>query len=289
MQAAVHIPCCPSFKWNPLKWRGIFFGRSVKQCYWFGVDRTRWARTTHALRMGREYIEPFEGFGTNDKHEISSLCWFMCCLGLACTLGIGQFLTICGNYGVNFAACYTCHTREKFRRRYNLPPACGLPPGIDDCCVHFLCLYCATHQEMREAVARGLDGPGISPLDVLPQTWAHCPGFEEEMEHRRRKVEAIKEQGLDFLPMEHRIKRDWKTWRTHMKGGKLLGYNAYLEGHRATADAQHEKFPPHQAPQAYAPMSRDADNFHASQPTAGLFNVDAVQSATLQRANSVAY
>ena len=45
---------------------------------------------------------------------------------------------------------------------------------------------------MREAVARGLDGPGISPLDVLPQTWAHCPGFEEEMEHRRRKVEAIK-------------------------------------------------------------------------------------------------
>ena len=52
--------------------------------------------------------------------------------------------------------------------------------------------YCATHQEMREAIARGLDGPGISPLDVMPQTWAHCPGFEEEMEHRRRKVEAIK-------------------------------------------------------------------------------------------------
>ena len=52
--------------------------------------------------------------------------------------------------------------------------------------------YCATHQEMREAIARGLDGPGISPLDVHPQTWAHCPGFKEEMEHRRRKVEAIK-------------------------------------------------------------------------------------------------
>lgn len=51
------------------------------QCYWFGVDRTRWARTTHALRMGREYTEPFEGFGTSDKHEIASLCWFMCCLG----------------------------------------------------------------------------------------------------------------------------------------------------------------------------------------------------------------
>ena len=52
--------------------------------------------------------------------------------------------------------------------------------------------YCATHQEMREAIARGLDGPGISPLDVMPETWAHCPGFKEEMEHRRRKIEAIK-------------------------------------------------------------------------------------------------
>ena len=97
------------------------------------------------------------------------------------------------------------------------------------------------------------------------------------------------EQGLEFLPMEHRIKRDWKTWREHMKGGKLLGYNAYLEGHRTLSDAEGENFPPHQAPQAYAPMSRDADNFHPSQPATGLFNVDAVQSVTLQRANSVAY
>ena len=56
--------------------------------------------------------------------------------------------------------------------------------------------YCATHQEMREAVVRRLDGPGISPLDVMPQTWAHCPGFKEEMEHRRRKVEAIKVRPL---------------------------------------------------------------------------------------------
>ena len=65
--------------------------------------------------------------------------------------------------------------------------------------------YCATHQEMREAIARGLDGPGISPLDVYPQTWAHCPGFKEEMEHRRRKIEAIKVRrrcgGLDVWPL----------------------------------------------------------------------------------------
>ena len=37
---------------------------------------------------------------------------------------------------------------------------CPTPPGFDDCCVHFLCFYCATHQELREAVMRGLDGPG---------------------------------------------------------------------------------------------------------------------------------
>ena len=93
----------------------------------------------------------------------------------------------------------------------------------------------------------------------------------------------MQEQGLDFLPMEHRIRRDWKTWREHMKGGKLLGYNAYLEGHRASAADQHEMFPPHGAPQVYAPMSRDADAFHPSQPAVGLFNVDAVQSVTLGR------
>lgn len=44
------------------------------ECYWFSVDRTRWSRTTHALRLGREYTEPFQGFGKGDKHEISSLC-----------------------------------------------------------------------------------------------------------------------------------------------------------------------------------------------------------------------
>lgn len=29
LQSAVHIPCCPSFRWNPLKWRGICFGRQA--------------------------------------------------------------------------------------------------------------------------------------------------------------------------------------------------------------------------------------------------------------------
>lgn len=31
-----------------------------------------------------------------------------------------------------------------------------------------------------------------SPLDVHSETWAHLPGFQEEMEHRRAKLAALK-------------------------------------------------------------------------------------------------
>ncbi len=31
-----------------------------------------------------------------------------------------------------------------------------------------------------------------SPLDVHPDPWAHLPGFEEELAHRRKKLAAIK-------------------------------------------------------------------------------------------------
>lgn len=54
-----------------------------------------------------------------------------------------------------------------------------------------MCRYCASHQEMREAVVRGLDGPGISPLDVHPASWRHCEGFQAEMEHRQRKLATL--------------------------------------------------------------------------------------------------
>lgn len=50
---------------------------------------------------------------------------------------------------------------------------------------------CASHQEMREAVVRGLDGPGISPLDVHPSSWAHVEGFQAEMEHRQRRLAEL--------------------------------------------------------------------------------------------------
>lgn len=92
---------------------------------------------------------------------------------------------------------------------------------------------------------------------------------------------------MEFLPMEHRIRRDWKTWRSHLKEGKFLGYNAYLEGHKASAAEKLEKFPPHQAPEPYRPMSRDAS--HPSQAELGLFSVDAVTANKLERSNSVAY
>jgi hypothetical protein len=51
--------------------------------------------------------------------------------------------------------------------------------------------YCASHQEMREAIVRGLDGPGMSPLDVHSSSWRHVEGFQAEMEHRQRKLAAL--------------------------------------------------------------------------------------------------
>ena len=71
----------------------------------------------HALNMGREYSEPFRGLGRAYPDEIGQLCGFVCMLGCALSLGIGQGISICGNYGANFAACFTCHAREKLRRQ----------------------------------------------------------------------------------------------------------------------------------------------------------------------------
>ena len=87
--------------------------------------------------------------------------------------------------------------------------------------------------------------------------------------------------------MEHRIQRDWQNWRKHIKDGKLFDYNAYLASHQQ--EARDEKFDLPEAPQAYKPMTKEAEGFHPSQKGTGLFNVDAVENTTLQRSNSVAY
>ena len=60
----------------------------------------------------------------------------------------------------------------------------------------------------KEALA--IDGgrlwsAGISPLDVWPYSWQHVEGFEEEMEHRRKKLEILREAGQLFLPFDQRM------------------------------------------------------------------------------------
>ena len=123
------------------------FGRNMKECFWFGLREARWARTAYAGNMGREYMMPVNGVGTHGyKSEIEALCWMTYILGCIFSCGIGQVFSICGNAGANCAACYTCHTRSRMRNRYGLPPVFGLPLGIDDCLVHLLCFYCASHQ-----------------------------------------------------------------------------------------------------------------------------------------------
>lgn len=36
VKAAVHIPCWNSFRWNPLRWRGVVFGRYGQQAPGWG-------------------------------------------------------------------------------------------------------------------------------------------------------------------------------------------------------------------------------------------------------------
>ena len=40
-------------------------------------------------------------------------------------------------------------------------------------------------------MVRGLDGPGMSPLDVFPRPWRHVPGLPRELEHRQRKLARL--------------------------------------------------------------------------------------------------
>lgn len=190
---SVHVPCWDSFKLLVWKWRGCVFGRNCRECYWFGIRETRWARTAYAGNLGREYLLPVRGVGTHGyKSEIEALCWMTWLLGCLMGCGVGTFLSICGNASVNFAAPYTCHTRSRMRYKYGLPPACPfLPLGIDDCLVHCFCFYCSSHQEMRELAVRGVDGPGLHTMDLAPESYAHLEGYEEALAQRRRKVQLM--------------------------------------------------------------------------------------------------
>jgi len=170
----VYEPGCVSFRFNPFAWRGVCFGRTCAECAYFGCYKGRWARTVHALNLGREYTDPFDGFsrkGHETADEVLCLCEPSCtpspchsrrplllsgchccwcfamprspfspvkandvgdsrpdgnlaslagcfdqCLAVVLSLGVGQFLSVLGNCGINCSACYSCHSREKFRR-----------------------------------------------------------------------------------------------------------------------------------------------------------------------------
>jgi Cys-rich protein (TIGR01571 family) len=193
VKQAVHVPCWDSFKINPCLWRGVFFGRNWPECLWFGTRQMRWARASYSGALGREYVMPVLDIGRHGyRSDIRALFGMSCALACVFSCGIGQILSLCGNVCANFGAWYTCNSRRKVRQRYGLPPAipCCLP-GIDDFLVDFFCFYCASHQLLRELAIRGVDGPGMHVLDVVPETYQHVQGIEEALEQRRRLVERM--------------------------------------------------------------------------------------------------
>ena len=147
VKQAVHVPCWDSCRINPFAWRGIWFGRTWNECLWAGFRQMRWSRAAYAGALGREYVMPVYKVGRHGFiSDLKALFGLYCALSCAFSCGIGQIFSLCGNLGCNFGAWYSCHAREKMRRRYKLPSTFCLPPGIDDFLVHLLCMYCASHQ-----------------------------------------------------------------------------------------------------------------------------------------------
>ena len=189
---AVHVPCWDSFRLNPCAWRGLWFGKTWNECLFTGFRQMRWARAAYSGALGREYVLPVLDIGTHGYlSDIRALFGLYCAMSCSFSCGIGQIFSLCGNLGCNFGACYSCHSREKMRRRYGLPSAFCMPPGIDDCLVHFFCFYCASHQELRELAVRGVDGPGLHVLDVCPDSYAGAPGIETALQQRKSAVDDM--------------------------------------------------------------------------------------------------
>lgn len=177
---------------NPLAWRGVCFGRTLTECCWTGTRQMRWARGAYGGSLGSEYVMPVQGVGHHGfLSDIKALCGLYFAMSCVFSCGVGQIFSLCGNLGCNFGAWFSCHSREKIRRRFHLPPTFGLPPGIDDFLVHCLCYYCASHQELRELAVRGIDGPGMHIFDVLPDSFNNAPGAAEAVAKRKALVEAM--------------------------------------------------------------------------------------------------
>jgi len=192
VKQAVHVPCWDSFKLNPFAWRGVWFGRTWNECLWTGFRQMRWARAAYAGALGTEYLMPVKNVGRHGYNsDIRALFGLYCAMSCCFSCGVGQIFSLCGNLGCNFGAWYSCHSREKLRRRYELPSAFCLPPGIDDFLVHFFCFYCASHQELREMAVRGIDGPGHHILDLCPDSYEHVSGAKEAITNRKLEVDRM--------------------------------------------------------------------------------------------------
>lgn len=182
---AVHVPCWDSFRLNPFAWRGVWFGRTWNECLFTGFRQMRWSRAAYSGALGKEYVMPVWSVGRHGYlSDIRALFGLYCAMSCVLSCGIGQVFSLCGNLGCNFGAWYSCHAREKLRRRYELPSTFCLPPGIDDFLVHFFCFYCSSHQEMRELAVRGVDGPGAHVLDVCPESYRGAPGIDKALKDR---------------------------------------------------------------------------------------------------------
>lgn len=220
---AVHVPCWDSFRLNPCAWRGVWFGRTWNECLFTGFRQMRWARAAYSGALGKEYVLPVLDIGRRGYFsDIRALCGLYCAMSCSFSCGIGQIFSLCGNLGCNFGACYSCHSREKMRRRYGLPSAFCMPPGIDDFLVHFFCFYCASHQELRELAVRGVDGPGLHILDVCPDSYANAPGIENALQQRKIKVHEM----LDHPPQMFRSRVEYESARSALMARLDQGFHS---------------------------------------------------------------
>ncbi|DBB02782.1 TPA: hypothetical protein ACH3X1_013614 [Trebouxia sp. C0004] len=188
VKSAVHIPCWEACRINPCAWDGFCFGRTGKECWWTGWHDGRWARAAHGAQLGSEYRWKR---GENWHGTTAALGSYVFALNLALSILLSFGFGVGGSFCLSFVGFTTCHSRLHMRRKYGLQSACCLPQRIDDCLVHTCCMYCASHQEIRELAYRGHDGPGISILDVLPQSFKHLPGAAESIAARQVEVQFL--------------------------------------------------------------------------------------------------
>ncbi|KAK9904816.1 hypothetical protein WJX75_003029 [Coccomyxa subellipsoidea] len=162
-----------------------------------------WAPKMRVLKAS-VHIPCWEAYNINSfrtwKEVIGSLSTLYCWASLALGCGLGHLWSAGGSYGLNMMSWFSCVSRQHLRRRFRLPSTFGLPESCDDCAVHTCCMYCASHQELRELAVRGVGGPGIHVLDVTPRSFSHVPGIEVRLQERAAELAAMEEAPVAFPP-----------------------------------------------------------------------------------------